>query len=134
MVLFHNCKINLGLRVKEKRTDGYHNIETIFFPLPLRDALELIRTETSATGTGKSFRLVNTPTPDTQGRNPSRPAHAEIPAAGASDPFGLTLSGTPIPGAAEDNLCWRAWKLIKADFPDIPPLHMYLHKAIPAGG
>ena len=41
MVLFPNCKINLGLHVLEKRTDGYHNLETVFFPLSLKDALEI---------------------------------------------------------------------------------------------
>lgn len=41
MVLFPNSKVNLGLRVAGKRPDGYHDLETIFFPLPLRDALEV---------------------------------------------------------------------------------------------
>lgn len=43
MVAFPNCKINLGLRVTGKRPDGFHNIETVFYPLPLRDALEVVR-------------------------------------------------------------------------------------------
>ncbi len=42
MICFPNCKINLGLRIKEKRPDGYHNIETILFPVFLADALEII--------------------------------------------------------------------------------------------
>ncbi len=42
MVVFPNAKINLGLSVTEKRTDGFHNIETVFYPVPLRDALEII--------------------------------------------------------------------------------------------
>lgn len=41
MVLFPNCKINLGLRVTAKRPDGYHDLETIFYPIPLRDAAEI---------------------------------------------------------------------------------------------
>lgn len=41
MILFPNCKINLGLRITGKRTDGYHDIETVFYPLGLKDALEL---------------------------------------------------------------------------------------------
>lgn len=32
-----NCKINLGLHIVSKRADGYHNIETIFYPIPLAD-------------------------------------------------------------------------------------------------
>jgi 4-diphosphocytidyl-2-C-methyl-D-erythritol kinase len=41
LVVFPNCKINLGLHVLEKRSDGYHNLETIFLPLSLKDALEV---------------------------------------------------------------------------------------------
>jgi 4-diphosphocytidyl-2-C-methyl-D-erythritol kinase len=44
MVVFPHCKINLGLRVTAKRPDGYHNLETCFFPVPLTDALEGIPT------------------------------------------------------------------------------------------
>jgi 4-diphosphocytidyl-2-C-methyl-D-erythritol kinase len=44
MVLFPNAKINLGLRVIRKREDGYHDIETVFYPIHgLRDALEIVR-------------------------------------------------------------------------------------------
>jgi len=42
MLVFPNCKINLGLRILEKRSDGYHNLETIFYPLPINDILEII--------------------------------------------------------------------------------------------
>ncbi len=42
MILFPNCKINLGLHVVRKRSDGYHDIETIFYPLPVTDVLEII--------------------------------------------------------------------------------------------
>ena len=42
MVSFPNCKINLGLNIVNKRSDGYHDIETVFFPVHLRDALEVI--------------------------------------------------------------------------------------------
>lgn len=42
MIVFPNSKINLGLRILRKREDGYHDLETIFFPVPLNDALEII--------------------------------------------------------------------------------------------
>lgn len=42
MIIFPNCKINLGLNITEKRSDSYHNIETIFYPIPLEDALEIV--------------------------------------------------------------------------------------------
>jgi 4-diphosphocytidyl-2-C-methyl-D-erythritol kinase len=40
MIVFPNAKINLGLRITSKRSDGYHNIETVFYPVMLFDALE----------------------------------------------------------------------------------------------
>lgn len=43
MLLFPNCKINIGLRVVAKRTDGYHDIETVMYPVRgLCDALEIL--------------------------------------------------------------------------------------------
>jgi 4-diphosphocytidyl-2-C-methyl-D-erythritol kinase len=42
MVVFPKSKINLGLRITGKRNDGYHNIETIFYPVNLCDALEIV--------------------------------------------------------------------------------------------
>jgi 4-diphosphocytidyl-2-C-methyl-D-erythritol kinase len=42
MIVFPNAKINLGLRVIRKRTDGYHDIETIMYPIGLSDALEIV--------------------------------------------------------------------------------------------
>ncbi|MDR0744998.1 MAG: 4-(cytidine 5'-diphospho)-2-C-methyl-D-erythritol kinase [Mediterranea sp.] len=41
MIAFPNAKINLGLNITEKRPDGYHNLETVFYPIPLEDALEI---------------------------------------------------------------------------------------------
>ena len=45
MITFPNAKINLGLNIIEKRPDGYHNLETIFYPIHLQDALEVTRRE-----------------------------------------------------------------------------------------
>ena len=43
MLVFPNAKINIGLNVVEKRSDGYHNIETVFYPVcGLYDALEAV--------------------------------------------------------------------------------------------
>lgn len=42
MIDFPNAKINLGLNVVEKRADGFHNIETVFYPIQWKDALEII--------------------------------------------------------------------------------------------
>lgn len=42
MIIFPKAKINLGLRITGKRPDGYHDIETIFYPVTLYDALEFV--------------------------------------------------------------------------------------------
>ena len=42
MLCFPNAKINLGLNVVSKRYDGYHNLETIFYPIAIKDALEVV--------------------------------------------------------------------------------------------
>jgi 4-diphosphocytidyl-2-C-methyl-D-erythritol kinase len=42
MVVFPNAKINIGLKIISKRPDGFHNIETLFYPLMLHDALEFV--------------------------------------------------------------------------------------------
>lgn len=42
MILFPNAKINIGLNITERRPDGYHNLETIFYPINLKDALEVV--------------------------------------------------------------------------------------------
>ena len=41
MINFPIAKINLGLNVVSKRDDGYHNLETVFYPVPIKDALEV---------------------------------------------------------------------------------------------
>ena len=53
MVVFPNAKINLGLNVVERRPDGFHNLETVFFPVSLSDVLEVLpgsRTQLEITG------------------------------------------------------------------------------------
>ena len=60
MIVFPNCKINLGLHVLRKRTDGYHDIETVMYPVELNDALEFIPNEKdSLTVTGITFEQKN---------------------------------------------------------------------------
>lgn len=45
MIIFPGCKINLGLSIIEKRDDGFHNIESVLYPISLYDALEIIPSE-----------------------------------------------------------------------------------------
>jgi 4-diphosphocytidyl-2-C-methyl-D-erythritol kinase len=61
VISFPNCKINLGLNVVRKRTDGFHDIETVFYPLPIYDVLEIIPA-TSTTGNDIAFTATGIPT------------------------------------------------------------------------
>lgn len=97
MVVFPNCKINLGLRILDKRPDGYHNLSTVFYPVPLKESLEIIRSEDA----GKQVQF--------------------------------TMSGNAVEGPEENNLCIKAYHLLKKDFPSLPNIKMHLHKAIPSG-
>jgi len=101
MVLFPNCKINLGLNIIEKRIDGYHNIETVFYPVDLKDVLEVVTLNQSNST--------------------------------ESLPIDFSSSGISIPGDIANNLCTKAFQLLKKDFPNIPPIQMHLHKIIPMG-
>ncbi|RYD55341.1 MAG: 4-(cytidine 5'-diphospho)-2-C-methyl-D-erythritol kinase [Sphingobacteriales bacterium] len=96
MVSFPNCKINLGLYITNKRDDSYHNLETVFYPIPLRDVLEVV------------------------------PAKSSEPE--------LHISGKAVAGNKEDNLVWRAYKLMQKTFGErMPLLDIYLHKSLPMG-
>jgi 4-diphosphocytidyl-2-C-methyl-D-erythritol kinase len=93
MISFPHCKINLGLYITAKRTDGYHDLETVFFPVPIHDILEFVK---------------------------------------AAEP-GFHLTGLPVIGQAADNLCVKAYNLVKQRFPELPALNIHLHKLIPMG-
>jgi 4-diphosphocytidyl-2-C-methyl-D-erythritol kinase len=112
VVVFPNCKINLGLHVTRKREDGYHDLETVFYPLPLRDALEIVNRQSTI--------------PDKSGRAGNR----QLPDDAA---VSLQMSGLAVQGKTEDNLCIKAYNLLKKDHPQLGDVDMYLHKAIPMG-
>lgn len=65
MIVFPNCKINLGLNVVAKRSDGYHDLETVFYPLPLSDILEIV----PASDDSVSFQSTGLPIPGDPGEN-----------------------------------------------------------------
>jgi 4-diphosphocytidyl-2-C-methyl-D-erythritol kinase len=104
VIVFPNCKINLGLNIIHKRNDGYHDLETVFYPLTLCDALEMVTLPQSE-------------------QNKISDHH-----------FGaLSISGETIDGAPDENLCVKAYSQLKNKFPQIPPVRMHLHKSIPPG-
>ncbi|MDO4162987.1 MAG: 4-(cytidine 5'-diphospho)-2-C-methyl-D-erythritol kinase [Bacteroides sp.] len=103
MLTFPNAKINLGLNITEKRPDGYHNLETIFYPIPIEDALEVtVRSETNATPSTQTVK------------------------------YQLFQFGLEIAGEAENNLVVKAYKLLDKAF-NLPPIDIHLFKHIPSG-
>ena len=125
MVVFPNCKINLGLNILRKRGDGYHDLETVFYPIQLRDALEVIRDHSTVISkqlTVNSLSLTEMPeqSRDFGKRN-------------SANGIRLTTTGLTIEGDPNDNLCIKAYHLLKKDFPDLPAIQMHLHKVIPMG-
>ncbi len=97
MLVFPNCKINLGLHILSKREDHYHNIETVFLPLTLCDMLEVVEQE--------NF----------------------------SNIASFSMSGLPIEMNMQENLCNKAWQILKKDFPSLPPVATHVYKKIPIG-
>jgi 4-diphosphocytidyl-2-C-methyl-D-erythritol kinase len=95
LITFPNCKINLGLNIISKRDDGYHNLETVFYPLPFYDVLEIISSDKK------------------------------------ENEFFLT--GITIEGEIQNNLCLKAYEILKKDFPQLPFIKIYLQKNIPTG-
>ncbi len=57
MLVFPNTKINIGLNITEKRNDGFHNLETIFFPIQLTDILEFVETKNNISFTNTGIKI-----------------------------------------------------------------------------
>lgn len=98
MVAFPPAKINLGLYITAKRSDGYHDLSTLFLPVQLCDAIECIAVHTDS-----------------------------------NEDVQFSSSGLPIAGDSKDNLCVRAWQLLRQHDPALPRVQMHLHKVIPMG-
>ena len=56
-----------------------------------------------------------------------------LPAPAGQPETSITLTGRPIPGDPATNLCLRAYALLQADFPQLPPAQLFLHKIVPIG-
>jgi 4-diphosphocytidyl-2-C-methyl-D-erythritol kinase len=96
MLSFPNCKINLGLNIIGKRADSFHDLETVFYPIAIKDALEIIQTDEETAIT-------------------------------------FTSTGKIINVKDENNICVKAYHLLKKDYPQIGNVKMHLHKNIPMG-
>ena len=60
MIVYPNAKINIGLNVVEKRPDGYHNLETVFYPINLQDILDIQEIESDAPASGYRLKVTGT--------------------------------------------------------------------------
>ena len=105
MILYPNAKINIGLNVLEKREDGFHNLETLFYPVGVVE--------------NPSDGLVPQQVVDV----------LEIVEA---PQLQMHQYGIEYPGDPMDNLCVKAYKALRKDF-DIPPVAIHLYKKIPVG-
>ena len=126
MIVFPNCKINLGLHILNKREDGYHNLETIFYPLPLRDALEIILRDDGRRTTDDKTLSGGKILSEVEGS-------AGVIERSRDNDVNFSSTGLQIAGDEANNLCIKAYHLLKKDFPHLPPIQMHLHKAIPMG-
>lgn len=114
MIAFPNAKINIGLNVVGKRPDGYHDIETVFYPVNVQDVLEI--------NVRRAF-------------SNARPLLHKITDKGLyyEDEFcSLELKGNLLRGNMADNLVIRAYRMLLEDF-DLPPIEIMLYKHIPSG-
>ncbi len=110
MICFPNSKINLGLFVTNKRSDGYHDLETVFYPLLPRTGT----TPNVVPGAGTLNDVLEIVPAQNEGK--------------------LYLSGLPVNGDSNDNLVWKAYTLLQNKYPTaVPALDIYLHKAMPMG-
>lgn len=61
MINFPNAKINLGLNIVRKREDGYHDLETVFYPVPVKDILEIVPAQGDKTTLNVSGNAIDCP-------------------------------------------------------------------------
>ena len=105
MILYPNCKINLGLRVVRKRPDGYHDLETIFVPIyGLHDELEVERIQ----NTDRYADRIQTD-------------------------ILFTQEGIAVDCKPEDNLIVKCYRQMKAKYPQIGAVKVRFKKNIPFG-
>ena len=110
MILYPNCKINLGLRVIRKREDGYHDLETIFVPIyGLHDELEVTRIDTM-----------------------SATSSLNDDAAHPNDVI-FKQEGITVDCSAEDNLIVKCYRMMAAKYPQIGSVSVRFRKNIPFG-
>ena len=128
MIEFPNAKINIGLNVVAKREDGYHDIETVFYPVLLQDALEIkLMRPLDPAQLRKRIEAGLMVQPD-DAFLPFRllPKKEDFPCCS------LEMTGNEFPFKAADNLVVKAYLMLQQDF-DLPSIDIKLYKHIPSG-
>ena len=128
MIVFPNAKINIGLNVVARRPDGYHDIETVFYPVLLQDALEitLMRPLDPAQLRKRIEAGLLVQPDDVFMPFRLRRRKEDIPCCS------LEMTGNEFPFVAADNLVVKAYLMLQQDF-DLPSIDIKLHKHIPSG-
>jgi len=128
MITFPNAKINIGLNVVAKRSDGYHDIETVFYPVLLQDALEikLMRPLDPAQLRKRIEAGLLVQPDDTFFPYRLLPRKEDFPCCS------LDMTGNEFPFKAADNLVVKAYLMLQQDF-DLPSIDIKLYKHIPSG-
>lgn len=106
MILFPEAKINIGLFVTRRREDGYHILQTLFYPINWCDALEIL---------------------------PQREDHDATCLSTADGRVRWYQTGITVDCDPEANLCVKAYRLLQERYPELPPVEMHLEKCVPFG-
>ncbi len=107
MILFPEAKINIGLFVTRRREDGYHILQTLFYPIDWCDALEILPLQNDNT----TANAISTKDGRVRWHQ-----------------TGIVVDCDP-----EQNLCVMAYRLLQERYPDLPVVEMHLEKQIPFG-
>ena len=124
MITYPNIKINLGLNVLRKRPDGYHDIETLFYPVhEIHDTLEIIA--------GDDFSRTSAEIFSKYGADRENPMTRQ----GMTDDGKLMITVARKEGVDWDplsDLCAKAYLLLDKEF-QLPPVKIFLEKSSPVG-
>lgn len=113
ITLYPSAKINIGLYVFEKRADGFHEIESVFFPVgPENSNLTPDKLTVSIAETEDEKKLFLSD--------------------GGEGKVTMVETGLEYPGKPEDNICVKAYNLLDADY-SLPPAVISLEKHLPTG-
>lgn len=104
MIRFVNAKLNLGLNIVRRRPDGYHDLETVFYPVGMHNGTPV---------------------------NPEPFCDIlEITPAGSTE---FVFSGRTVDCPLEKNLVYKAWAVFKENYPQLPSFRIHLEKHLPDG-